>query len=187
MMSDLIVLPGGNAVVFDAADRPLLSGWTWNEASTANRERGYALGVRRVNGRHIRVSMSRLLLGVHDDRVVDHINGDTLDNRRCNLRVCSRTENMRNRKRPKNNTSGFKGVTSKKTPGVFEVQIQVGRRVIRVGAFRSAIVAAVAYDQAAIQHHGEFARLNFSPDRDWILPIVPKGIGGKPPSVRDRT
>lgn len=93
--------------------------------------------------------------------VTDHINGNCLDNRRKNLRICTNTENCRNTKIGKNNTSGFKGVSWAAERGAWLVQIMVNRKKIWLGYFDNKVDAAKAYDKAAIKAFGDFAWLNF--------------------------
>jgi hypothetical protein len=109
------------------------------------------------------------LMGVPHGRsvYVDHINGDTLDYRRDNLRVATHEQNCWNsRKRTHRTkdalTSSFKGVAWDASSGKWRVQLRAGKGVrVHVGCFADEQEAARAYDTAAIQHHGEFARLNF--------------------------
>ena len=89
----------------------------------------------------------------------DHKNGQTLDNRRCNLRVCSLSQNAANRKRRSDNTSGFKGVSLRY--GKWLARIGYKRTRITLGCFLNQIEAARAYDAAALKHFGKFARVNF--------------------------
>lgn len=90
---------------------------------------------------------------------IDHINGDRADNRIANLRVVTRSENQRNRGVQANNKLGLKGVH--KTPNnTFVACITIGGANIHLGCFSSATEAARAYDKAAIQHFGEYARVN---------------------------
>ena len=105
--------------------------------------------------------MHRMVLGLtKDDPVkVDHINGDPLDNRKKNLRTCSHAENMANRKRHKNSKTGFKGVYNEGSK--FKFVITKDRKQYWKCGFVTAKDAACAYDKAAIELHGEFARLNF--------------------------
>lgn len=90
--------------------------------------------------------------------VCDHINGDTLDNRRQNLRAVSHGENIRNQKKRCNNTSGYKGVSWHKRDHVWQANIFFDGNAIYLGSFNSAEEAHEAYKTAAIKYHGEFAR-----------------------------
>jgi hypothetical protein len=104
------------------------------------------------------VQMHRQLLGAKEDTQVDHINGDRLDNRRCNLRIATDHQNRVNKKRYSSNKSGYKGVTKRR--GMFCARITVNGVRRHLGEFSDPIDAARAYDLAAIQNFGEFARLN---------------------------
>lgn len=107
--------------------------------------------------------------------IVDHINSDTLDCRRKNLRVCKHFENLRNRGKSKNNTSGYKGVVVNRagTPSEsFSAVIRYGGKNHLKGTFSSREVAARVYDREALLHHGEYARLNFEQDRKTAAAYV---------------
>lgn len=91
----------------------------------------------------------------------DHINHDTLDNRRSNLRVATREQNMQNRRKQSNNTSGYKGVSWHKTRSRWQARIAANNKNYFLGFFDNAEEAARAYDTAAQEFHGEFAVLNF--------------------------
>lgn len=119
-------------------------------------KKGYA--ATRIGGRWR--YMHHLVLGLADGEV-DHRNGNPLDNRRRNLRPCSRAENLWNRPRYRNNTSGYKGVTYCRTPRLWRAQIAAHGKRYYLGYFKSARAAARAYDAAARELHGEFARVNF--------------------------
>jgi len=107
--------------------------------------------------------MSRQILGLTpgDPRQADHRNHDTLDNRRENLRVATRSENCRNRMRRVDNRSGFKGVSWNRERGQWRAQIWTGSTNKLLGTFADPVSAAKAYDEAACERHGEFALLNF--------------------------
>ncbi len=94
--------------------------------------------------------------------MVDHRNHDGLDNRRENLRPCTRKENQRNQKIQHGKASKFKGVF-RDCPDKWTSLITVNGRKIRLGNFALEEDAAKAYDKAAQQHFGEFACLNFPP------------------------
>ena len=92
---------------------------------------------------------------------VDHINGNGLDNRRSNLRAATDSQNAMNRGMRSDNTSGFKGVTQKRSKWHASLQVNGKRR--HLGDFATRIEAARAYDAAALIYFGEFARPNFPP------------------------
>lgn len=93
--------------------------------------------------------------------LVDHVNGDGLDNRRANLRPATHAQNMRNARRRSDNTSGYKGVTWERRRGRWCASIHHDRHRKHLGYFPTAHLAACAYDVAALSLHGEYARLNF--------------------------
>lgn len=105
--------------------------------------------------------LHRFLLHAPKGKYVDHINGDTKDNRISNLRICTNKENIRNRSVSKNNTTGYTGVSKH---GYYESKftsaIQVNGDKIYLGIHDTAEAAARAYNEAAIKYFGEFARLN---------------------------
>lgn len=97
---------------------------------------------------------------------VDHINGDGLDNRRANLRRATHRQNMANKRIYRNNTSGFKGVTRNTGTGrPWRASLRSDGRRHHLGYFDTAEEAARAYDTAAAEHFGEFARPNFPRER----------------------
>lgn len=102
--------------------------------------------------------LHRAILDAPAGLQVDHINGDSLDNRRANLRLCTHAQNMQNRWY-RTSCVGYRGVQPKKRR--FRAQIFTGGRHLRLGTFADPIEAARAYDAAARRLHGEFARLNF--------------------------
>lgn len=115
------------------------------------------------NAEHgIQVKMHRVILSAPKGKLVDHIDGNSLNNQKANLRLCSRAENGRNRKTPNRNnkSSRFKGVWFNRKGGVFMAKIVVQNERIYLGQFASEIDAAAAYNSAAVQYHGEFASLN---------------------------
>lgn len=104
--------------------------------------------------------MHRLL--VPGAQIVDHINGDGLDNRKANLRSASQVENARNRRVRIDAETAFKGVKrTGRQSNPWRAVIRHGGAQIHLGVFPTVEDAARAYDAAARTHHGEFARLNF--------------------------
>lgn len=104
--------------------------------------------------------LHRMIMNAPAGMEVDHINGDRLDNRRCNLRVCTTLQNRRASKTPNTNTTGYRGVSKFKRDGNFEAYLQIDRKRKRIGYFDCPIEAARARDLAALEHYGEFAVLN---------------------------
>lgn len=105
------------------------------------------------------IYMHRLIMGLThgDKKYVDHINGDKIDNRRGNLRICTNAENMRNRGRTASNTSGYKGVYRGRQPGRWRALIMVDGKTISLGQYDHPEEAYAAYCKAAAELHGEFA------------------------------
>lgn len=119
-----------------------------------------------VKGGDITTCLHRRILGRMIGRElkitekVDHIDTDSLNNRRANLRLATISQNNANRKRPKNNTSGYKGVYWDKKSEKWAAMISVDGRLRRLGSFDDPKDAYEAYCTAAKEYHGEFARLD---------------------------
>ena len=121
-----------------------------------------ATGVRTPGGwyKYKRTYLHRYITGATGGMQVDHINGDRLDNRSENLRVCLNEENSRNKGPNKKNKSGYKGVYFNKSTGKWIAQLTVNYKCRHLGTFETAEEAALAYNKAAKQFHGEFAFQN---------------------------
>lgn len=144
-----VELPGGQEALIDAQDVPLVGKYLWSLNTI-----GYA-----KTGSSSRL-MRRLIMGSPPGLEIDHINHDRLDNRRDNLRVCTRHQNQRNRSHSAGTRFPFKGVFQT-TSGRFGGQIYARGRKRNLGTYDTPTQAAKAYDQAAQEHFGEFAQLNF--------------------------
>ena len=114
--------------------------------------------IRSVGRTHIR--LHREIIGAKKGEIVDHINGNTLDNRKENLRICTHKNNMQNQKTPKNNKSEYKGVYWVKENKNWRARIQVNGKKVSLGCYKNKEDAAKAYNEAAIKYFGEFARIN---------------------------
>lgn len=108
------------------------------------------------------VRLHRFILNAPDHLQVDHINGNTRDNRRENLRLCTLQQNNQNARAKKSNKSGYKGVSWDKLQNKWVVRIMFEGRNPYLGAFDSAHQAAMCYDLWARDIFGEFARTNFT-------------------------
>lgn len=154
-MARIIPLTRGLSTVIDDADLALVSRFSW-QAFLAKSGQWYATN--RKCGR-----LHRLIMDAPAGMQVDHRNGNTLDNRRDNLRICTHQQNQWNRKRSPGR-SRFKGVTfwgSRPTRKPWMARIEKNGKRIGLGYFATEAEAAQAYDRAARELFGEFAAPNF--------------------------
>lgn len=156
-----LTLSGGDVVLFDETDRALIERYTWfplvNPRNTY--AYGYLRGMAGAVGR-INIAMHRLLLDPPEHLDVDHWNNNGLDNRKINLRVGTRTQNNANRRISSNNTSGYKGVSHHRQTGKWRAYVSSGGQHRHLGIFPTPEEAALAYNAAALELWGPFARLN---------------------------
>lgn len=117
-----------------------------------------AHGARRMIWSKIKGQFSRFIMGCPKGMVVDHINGDPMDNRKSNLRICSQADNCKNCKIHRNNKSGFKGVRTRENKFFAELNSNYVR--YRSYGYDTKEEAAIAYNELAKKYHGEFANLN---------------------------
>jgi hypothetical protein len=146
-----ITLTKGKLAIVDTCDYEELSKRSWHYSST-----GYAC--KRKDGSI--VLMHREIMSPRSGEYVDHINGNKLDNRRCNLRVCTNAENSYNAKTRHDSVSGYKGVCRDKWGKKWRARLHVDGREYALGVFESKHDAARMYNFWAIQFFGEFARIN---------------------------
>lgn len=106
------------------------------------------------------IHMHREIMNPKYNEQVDHINGNGLDNRRCNLRICSQSQNQANSKIRKDNTSGYKGITFHKATNKWQAQIQINKERKHLGVFSDIKEAKKTYDEALIKYFGIFAKTN---------------------------
>lgn len=149
----LIPLTKGQVTVVGAKDYEFLTQWNWSALWSPLGRCFYAV---RRGKRGTFVYMHSVLTGA---KQTDHKNRNTLDNRRVNLRPSTSSQNGGNREKQANNSSGYKGVF--RNDFGWMAKIAVSHKQIYLGQFRDKESAARAYDAAALEHFGEFARLNF--------------------------
>jgi hypothetical protein len=150
-----IPLTQGQVAIVDDGDFEWLSQWKWKAFTATAMKTAYAYrSKKRV------ILMHRAIMGEPTGKVVDHINHDTLDNRRDNLRTCTWRESNFNRLRQSNNRSGYIGVFWDKWHNRWKAMITVDGKQVRLGSFKDAVSAARARDAAIKRLHGDFAVLN---------------------------
>lgn len=151
-------LTRGYEAIIDAEDAHIVAYHKWH---SGGHDKGDGRGIyafTTMPGEKRSIALHRILMSPPAGMVVDHINRNSLDNRRQNLRVCSHRENLWNRNNGRQTHSGFIGVTPNGRG--WSAKIRRGKQVY-LGHFPSAEQAARAYDAAALEHYGEFAVLNF--------------------------
>lgn len=151
-----IPLSQGLVTVIDCDDLKLVEGYVWHvfidkTNAYARRTDRLAGGVRKT------IQLHRIIARCPDDRVVDHIDGNGLNNVRSNLRICDPINNAQNLKDYKNNSTGFRGVQHYGN-GRFRAQIRHQKKLIHLGVFDCAEEASAAYESAKAKLHGEFVR-----------------------------
>lgn len=158
-----LILPSGHVLLFDEQDRSIVDQYLWYAIpfGRIRYAKGRLKSKERKSNYGFDAYLHRLLLNPPKGLVVDHRNHNGLDNRRANLRLCTRQENTANQaKRSREASSRFKGVNCR-TPGRWIAQIAVKQQRKYLGTFATEEDAARAYDRAAREHFGEFAYLNF--------------------------
>ena len=159
----LIALTQGQVTAVDTADYDWLMRWYWYAWWNKNGRCFYAVRTmtEEEDAGRGRIYMHRLIGGSETHPQVDHIDQDSLNNRRYNLRPADSSQNGCNRGLQSNSSTGFKGVKLDKRDGRYYAGIKSRGKVKSLGGFDTAIEAALAYDIAALEIHGEFACLNF--------------------------
>lgn len=154
-----ITLTQGKTALVDDGDYSQINQRKW-KAKKGRNGNWYA---ERQNGHGKFITMHRLIMNAPLGVIVDHINGNGLDNRRENLRLCTNAQNLMNRGAQRNNTTGYKGVTWDRREKVkkYCAQIKFHKKTLRLGYFKTPEEAARVYDAKARELFGEFAVLNF--------------------------
>ena len=155
-MSKLIPLTRGKFAIVDDGDFEWLNRRKWRYDGR------YAVRSIWKNGKDKTTYMHRIILNTPPGLQSDHMSGDRLDNRRCNLRICTSSQHHANRRKQPGYTSQYKGVRWSAKWNKWRAQIYCGGKSLHLGGFDEEYAAARAYDIAAIRYFGEFARLNFA-------------------------
>lgn len=155
-----ITLTQGKIAIIDDDMYDYLSQWKWY--ARKDRNTFYAQRTDRKIGKAI--LMHRVISKCKDGFVIDHIDGNGLNNQISNLRICTHAENCRNKGKHINNTSGYKGVKPNPKGNGWIAHLMKDGKYILNKLFSNKIDAAKEYDKTAKKHHGKFARLNFPND-----------------------
>lgn len=153
MKTKKLKLMTGEYTLLDYSDWLLFNKQKWT-----NRANGYAGRVYYKNNKQYTILLHREIMKATKKQIVDHINRNTLDNRKCNLRFTTKSLNAANCKTHKHNTSGFKGVS--KSGNKWRAYIVLNNKQKHIGCFSTKEEAAVAYNKKAIEFFKDHANLN---------------------------
>jgi len=163
VIEDVVEVPltQGQVAIIDREDWELVKKYNWQAQYNSKTQSYYAIGYASiVNGKMIRHFMHRLIMSAPSGLQVDHINHNTLDNRKSNLRLCSNGQNQHNTRIRSDNSSGYKGV--KKHGDRWRADIGFNKKRYFLGLFETPELAYEAYCLAAAKFHGEFANFDYS-------------------------
>jgi hypothetical protein len=146
----------GHQVFIDEEDAWMLNTRQW-KVRVLHHGPQYVCHFKNIKGKTQAALLHRVIMGAGCREQVDHINGNGLDNRRCNLRLCTHSENQWNRTKYKNNTSGYKGVFYHEKTNKWEAGIRKDGKRIYLGVFTDPASAHEAYKSKALELYGEYA------------------------------
>lgn len=170
-----IPLGKGRSTIIDADDTEKVAPYKWRFHCGYVQAYKYNSKTRKSYAVH----MSHIILPCPDGMFIDHINRNKLDNRRCNLRVVTRSQNNANRRCFSNSKSQYKGVIRSKKTGWWEAAIRKDGKQISLGSYETEIAAASAYNDYARRMWGEYAVLNEIDEVDYRSLRHLKGKGCK--------
>lgn len=154
-----VPLTQGQYSIIDSDDAASVGKYNWTAVRVAGTNSFYAFSGVVVRGVRTRIGLHRFVMGMPEKPlVVDHIKGNSLDNRKSFLRIATYSQNLCNSKLPRNSTSGFKGVAWHKNRNKWVAYIRVDGSNHYLGVFETAEEASEARAAAAQFFHGEFAR-----------------------------
>lgn len=156
-----IKLTKNQFAIVDDEDFEELNKFKWH-ASKGKRDGFYALRKAYYHPGCETIAMQRQIMGLRrgDKKQVDHINHNTLDNRKENLRLCTNSQNRRNARGNLNTSSKFKGVSFSADKNKYEVYIWINNKNMYLGCFKNEHIAAFVYNIFALLYYGEFAYIN---------------------------
>ncbi len=143
-------------MIVDSEEVERLKKYKWHLIE--GEETFYAVRNVHKNGKRTLKLMHRIILGITDPKVdIDHHNHSGLDNRKQNIRACSRSQNQWNQKKKKGKTSKYYVVNLDKATGKYIATINVDKKSIYLGIFKSEKKAALAARKASIKYQGKFS------------------------------
>jgi hypothetical protein len=155
-MTKKITLTRGMVTLVDDCDFAELNRYKWHAAKSST----HFYAARKEYPIEKYIAMHSQIMNPPIGMYVDHINGDSLDNRRRNLRICTASQNSCNMRTPSHNKSGYKGVHYSRCAKKWQAGLRVNGKTKYLGLYENATDAAIAYNEAATKYYGEFARLN---------------------------
>ena len=154
-----LVLTRDKVTLIDAIDHEWLSQWKWHICHDYAVRNQRAIDV----GGHLNrklIYLHKFIINPPENMEVDHINKDRMDNRRCNLRMATHSQNQMNTRKIAGCSSKYRGVSWHKASKKWRVQIQVNRQKIIIGDFLSDTHAALEYNKMAKKYFGDFVTIN---------------------------
>jgi hypothetical protein len=152
-----VPLTKGYTAIIDAADAHIVDKYNWTASEQPRSVYAYRQDC--SGPKRITIPMHRLIMGKPCEFQIDHIDGDGLNNRRCNLRLATKAQNAHNSRVRSDNKSGYKGVSWNKKAGKWVAQIQINTKTKYLGLFTTPEDAYAAYCKASAKFHGDFGRV----------------------------
>lgn len=146
-------------ILIDDEDWDMVSQYRWNVAIKKGTPYIQS-SVKNEDGDKITKQLAREILNAPKGTIVDHKDGNTLDNRKQNLRLSDQRTNAQNMRSNINSTSKYKGVSWNKDRNKWRAVLKYNDKQVHIGRFNTEEEAAQAYNKAALQYFGEYARLN---------------------------
>ena len=157
-MKKIKLANGKGFALVDDEDYEELSRYHWQ--AKRRRHATYACRGARIDGRQTKINMHRQIMSAAADMEVDHVNHNGLDNQRSNLRLATRSQNMRNSRKRKGTSSRYKGVYWQKDRSAWRAQAYLNGKLIYLGTFRDEDDAARAYNDWLAENAPKFGTFN---------------------------